>query len=375
MQAAPWHQVLPELSLQRFYLMTYQTVKIKTSSAPNAHASILMIYTGGTLGMVYDQKDNHLVPFNFEQVLEKVPEINRLNFELTVVTFHELIDSSDMKPSNWTKIARLIYKNYHNYDSFVIIHGTDTMAYSSSAISYMLENLNKPVIFTGAQLPIGAARTDARENLITALEIASAKLYGEPRVPEVCIYFNSYLLRGNRAKKIESAHFNAFNSENYPQLAHAGIRIDYNAPFIKAYQPERPLVLHPDMDENVTILKLFPGINQQVVESVLNIPNLKGVVLETYGSGNAPTEKWFLDCLRDAVERNIVLFNVSQCTGGRVTQGRYQSSKILQDIGMISGSDITTEAAITKLMHLLARENNPESVKWQLGRNICGEMS
>jgi len=280
-----------------------------------------------------------------------------------------------MKPSNWTSIARLIYQNYHNYDSFVIIHGTDTMAYSASALSFMLENLSKPVILTGAQLPIGAARTDARENLITALEIASAKLYGEPRVPELCIYFNSHLLRGNRAKKIESAHFNAFHSENYPQLAHAGIRIDYNTPFIKAYQPERPLLLHPQMDENVTILKLFPGISPKVVQSVLAIDNLRGVVLETYGSGNAPTEKWFLDCLKEAIERNIVIFNVSQCTGGRVTQGRYQSSKILQELGVVSGSDITSEAAITKLMHLLAKESNTESVRWQLGRNLCGEMS
>jgi L-asparaginase len=355
--------------------MTYKTVKLTTSSNQSAESSILMIYTGGTLGMVYAPEDGHLVPFDFEHILERMPEINRLKFELTVVTFHELIDSSDMKPANWTNMARLIYQNYHNYDSFVIIHGTDTMAYSASALSFMLENLSKPVILTGAQLPIGAARTDARENLITALEIASAKLYSEPRVPELCVYFNSHLLRGNRAKKIESAHFNAFHSENYPQLAHAGIRIDYNTPFIRAYQPERPLLLHPHMDENVTLLKLFPGISKQVVKSVLSIPDLKGVVLETYGSGNAPTEKWFLHYLEEAVERNIVIFNVSQCAGGRVTQGRYQSSKILQEIGVVSGSDITSEAAITKLMHLLAKESNPESVRWQLGRNICGEMS
>lgn len=355
--------------------MTYKTVKIKTTASDKPRTSILVIYTGGTLGMVYDKKGDHLIPFDFEQVLEKVPEINRLEFELTVVTFDELIDSSDMKPSNWLRIARLIYKSYYNYDSFVVIHGTDTMAYTASAISYMLENLSKPIIFTGAQLPIGAARTDARENLITALEIASDKLYGEPRVPEVCIYFNSYLLRGNRAKKIESSHFNAFHSENYPVLAHAGIRIDYNTPFIKTYQPERPLMMNPEMDDNVTILKLFPGINQRVVENVLNTENLKGVVLETYGSGNAPTEAWFLSCLREAVEKNIVIFNVSQCTGGRVTQGRYQTSKVLQELGIISGSDITTEAAITKMMYLLAKESNPESVKWQLGRSICGEMS
>ena len=355
--------------------MTYQTVKIKTSSSPETAASILMIYTGGTLGMVYDSKDGHLVSFDFEHILERMPEINRLDFELTVVTFHELIDSSDMKPANWTSIARLIYQNYPHYDSFVIIHGTDTMAYTASALSFMLENLSKPVILTGAQLPIGAARTDARENLITALEIASAKLYGEPRVPEVCLYFHSYLLRGNRAKKIESAHFNAFHSENYHVLAHAGIRIDYQTPFIRDYQPERTLLLHPDFDENVAILTLFPGISPRLVESVLRTENLRGVVLETFGSGNTPTAPWFLNCLREAADRNVVLFNVSQCTGGRVTPVRYQSSRFLQEIGVISGSDITTEAAITKLMHLLAKENNPESVRWNLGRSMCGEMS
>lgn len=289
--------------------MTYRTVHLNphvgSSASPGelASRSVLVIYTGGTFGMIYDQRTDHLIPFDFEQVLDRVPELNRLDFEITIVTLHDIIDSSNMKPAIWVELARLIEKHYDRYDSFVILHGTDTMAYTASALSFMLDGLNKPVILTGAQLPIGVARSDARENFITALEIAAAVDLaavdlagsrgapgkGRPIVPEVCVYFNSLLLRGNRSTKQESVQFNAFASENYPHLATAGVSIDYNRPFIRPYLPRQSLAIRTRLDPNVTILKLFPGITQPVVESIVNIPNLRGVVLETFGAGNAST--------------------------------------------------------------------------------------
>ncbi len=330
--------------------------------------------------MVYDQKANQLIPFDFEQVLDRLPELNRLDFEITLITLHDIIDSSNMKPAVWVELARIIQKNYEQYDSFVILHGTDTMAYTASALSFMLVGLNKPVILTGAQLPIGAARTDARENFITALEIAAAQENGLPIVPEVCVYFNSRLLRGNRSTKQESVQFNAFASENYPHLATAGVSIDYNRPYILSYQSNRSLIIRTVLDPNVTILKLFPGITQPVVESIVNIRDLRGVVLETFGAGNAPTDSWFLDTLKEAIDRGVLVFNVSQCEGGRVTQGRYQTSKLLQQIGVVSGADITTEAAITKLMVLLGRESHSDAeasrrLRTLLAQPMNGEMS
>lgn len=330
--------------------------------------------------MVYDPKAGQLIPFNFEQVLDRVPELNRFDFEITILTLPEIIDSSNMKPAVWVELVRLIEENYDQYDSFVILHGTDTMAYTASALSFMLVGLNKPVILTGAQLPIGVARTDARENFITALEIAAAldtdsPTAGRPVVSEVCVYFNSFLLRGNRSTKHESVQFNAFTSENYPPLATAGVSIDYNRPYIRPYQPDWSLRVQSVLDTNVTILKLFPGITQPVVESIVSIKNLRGVVLETYGAGNAPTDDWFLTTLKDAIDRGVVIFNVSQCNGGRVTQGRYQTSKMLQQIGVVSGNDITTEAAITKLMIVLGQERDPEQVRRLLAQPLNGEMS
>lgn len=358
-----------------------------------APRSVLVIYTGGTFGMVYDRHDG-LISFDFERVPDRLPELHRLDFDITLTTLPDVIDSSNMKPAVWIELAQLIKANYEQYDSFVVLHGTDTMAYTASALSFMLEGLNKPVILTGAQLPIGAPRTDARENFITALEIAaavdsaavrrsdvdSAQKDGYPVVPEVCVYFNSRLLRGNRATKQESVQFNAFASENYPPLATAGVSIDYNRPYIRAYQPGQPLRVRTALDPNVTILKLFPGITQAVVESILGIPALRGVVLETFGAGNAPTDGWFLDALKAAIDRGVLMINVSQCEGGRVTQGRYQTSKQLEQIGVVSGADITTEAAITKLMVLLGREHDRGAVatarlRTLLGVPMAGEMS
>lgn len=316
-----------------------------------------------------------LEPFNFQQILEKVPYLKNLGLHLTVISFEELIDSSNVNPGHWRTIGSIITNNYQKYDGFVVIHGTDTMAYSASALSYMLEGLNKPVIFTGAQLPIGSARSDARENLITSLEIASAKNGGNAVVPEVCIYFNNHLFRGNRSKKVESLHFDAFMSENYPPLAESGIEIDYKFSFIKPFEPGRSLSFFAEMDTRVAILKLFPGISEPIVRQILSIPDLKGIVLETFGSGNAPTSAWFLNCLQESIERDIIVFNVSQCNGGRVMQGRYKTSSFLANTGVLSGGDITTEAAITKMMFLLAKEKNITSTKEKLIVPLRGEMS
>lgn len=352
-----------------------KTIKIKTKADGNNDVKVLVIYTGGTLGMVYDAKTDSLVPFDFAQIPDNLPEMARLDFEISVLTFDNLLDSSNMNPQVWVQLAEIIKENYTQYDSFVVLHGTDTMAYSASALSYLLENLNKPVIFTGAQLPIGVARTDAKENFITALEIAAAQIHNRPIISEVCIYFNSLLLRGNRARKNESVQFNAFKSENYPVLAEAGIKIEYNKPYLKSYEQNAELQVHHSFDDNVLILKLFPGITDKVVRNVLEIKGLRGVILETYGSGNAPTDEWFLKLMKEFIDKGIIIFNVSQCNGGRVTQGRYQTSHFLQEIGVVSGADITTEAAITKLMFALGQSEDIQEVKKILKKSIAGEMS
>ena len=353
--------------------MKYRIVNINTAAPRKPKGNILIIYTGGTFGMVTDYKGS-FVSFNFHEIIKKFPSLRNLELKLTVISFPQPIDSSDINTDNWLDIGYIIFENYQQYDGFVILHGTDTMAYTASALSFMLENVNKPIILTGAQLPIGAIRTDARANLITALEIASSKTNGVPTVPEVCVYFDYLLIRGNRVKKIRSSQFAAFESENYPLLAKAGISIDYNYQAIKKHESDVKLIYYSKLDNNVAILKLFPGITKNVVESILNSPGLKGVLMETYGSGNALTDEWFLRSLKDAIDRGIIIYNVSQCTKGKVIHGRYRTSRKLAEIGVVSGKNITTEAAISKLMYLLGNEKSQETIKSKLEINLRGEM-
>jgi L-asparaginase len=351
----------------------YDITKLKTASKNRSLSSVLIIYTGGTMGMAYDKEQNTLVPFDFNGILDQLPELHRFELEITIISFEHPLDSSNMKPSHWIDLAKIIHTNYNTYDGFVILHGTDTMAYSASALSFLLENLDKPVVFTGAQLPIGVVRTDARENFITALEIASAKKDGRAIVGEVCIYFNNFLLRGNRSKKVQSSHFDAFLSENYPYLAEAGVAMEYNQFALFRHPAELPLKVYDQMDSHVCIIKLFPGIDKVYLSSVFNIPELKGVVLETYGSGNGPTDDWFIDCLKEAIDKGIVIYNVSQCIGGAVNQSQYLTSKRLNDIGVLSGGNITSEAAVTKLMFVLA--NRKKDIVKSLTESLRGEMN
>lgn len=322
--------------------------------------------------MTYDPS-GVLIPFDFGGILEHLPTLRNLALELTVVSFTDPIDSSNIDPEHWKVLAEIVYKNYSSQDGFVVLHGTDTMAYTASALSFMLDGLNKPVIFTGAQLPISDPRSDARENLITSLELASAKINGKPVVPEVCIYFDYELLRGNRSKKVESMQFDAFDSGNYPPLAKAGVKIDYNFSAIMSHK-ELTLRLRTSIDPNISILKLFPGIPYSTVNAILSTEGLKAVVLETYGSGNAPTHKWLTDALQSAIKRGVIVVNISQCPGGMVYQGRYETSRELERIGVIGGADMTTEAAVTKLMVLLG-EYGPEKTRLLIRQSIAGELS
>src|SRR5690554_3043839 len=331
--------------------MNLKRLQVNTASPARPRGSVLVIYTGGTFGMAFDGSGT-LVPFDFSRILGYLPPLKHLALELNVVSFETPIDSSNMGPDHWRVIAEVIRDEYDRNDGFVVLHGTDTMAYTASALSFMLEGLSKPVVFTGAQLPVSEPRSDARENLITAIEIASAKKDGKAIVPEVCIYFDYELLRGNRSRKVESMQFDAFDSGNYPLLAKAGVKIDYNYSAIRK-APEGPLKLHTQVDPRITILKLFPGITREAVRSVLHTPEVRGVVLETYGSGNAPTLPWLVAEVAEVIGRGVVVLNISQCPGGMVILGRYATSKELLRIGVIGGSDLTTEAAVTKLMILL----------------------
>ena len=337
--------------------------------------SILIIYTGGTIGMVHDSVTGSLVPIDFRHISDHVPEIRKFGFDLQSVSFEPVKDSSNIDPDIWVKMAETIENNYDKFDGFVVLHGTDTMAYSASALSFMLENLGKPVIFTGSQLPIGLLRTDGKENLITAIEIAAARENELSLVPEVCIYFDNELTRGNRTTKFSAEHFDAFNSPNYPPLAKVGLHLKYNYNLIRYPAPDKKLIIHNAFDTNVAILKLFPGINRNLVQAIINTKDLKGLIIETFGSGNAPTYKWFIDDLKSFISKGGIIFNVTQCHGGSVEMGLYETSRELLAAGVISGKDITSEASVTKFMLLLGKCSSKEDVAKCLGEPLAGEIS
>lgn len=338
--------------------------------------SVLLIYTGGTIGMIENPETGALENFNFDHLMSHVPELKRFNYRIASYQFDPPIDSSDMEPSLWIKLVKIINYNYDYYDGFVILHGTDTMAYTASALSFMLENLSKPVILTGSQLPIGVLRTDGKENLITSIEIAAAKNEdGNAMVPEVCIFFENHLLRGNRTTKINAENFNAFQSFNYPPLAVAGIHIKYDTSLVRHPDMSKPFKPHYVLDPNVVVLTLFPGIQRGIVASLLKVKELKAVVLKTYGSGNAPQLEWLVEELNEAQRRGIIIINITQCSSGSVEMKRYEAGMHLLQTGVICGYDSTMESALTKLMFLLGHQLNFQEIRKAMLSNLAGEIT
>ena len=332
---------------------------------------VLIVYTGGTIGMVQDENGS-LRPFAMNHIYDLVPELHRCNYQIDTCQLDNIIDSSNMTPSFWVDIAEIIEREYNRYDGFVILHGTDTMAYTASALSFMFKNLAKPVILTGSQLPMGVLRTDGRENIICALELASAR---QMAIPEVCLFFESHLYRGNRSTKVSAENFDAFCSFNYPSLAKAGINISFK-PHLFLPTPDGPLEVRKRFDSHIAVLKMFPGISPEVVRAVLHAEGLHGVVIETFGSGNAPTERWFIDAIHDAIQRNIIVLNVTQCKAGAVKMRQYEASCDMDRIGVIGGGDITLEAAVTKLMYLLGTyPDDLDHVRRSLCLSLRGEMT
>ncbi|MBR6285315.1 MAG: asparaginase [Muribaculaceae bacterium] len=337
---------------------------------------LLIIYTGGTIGMIENPSTHALQPFDFSHLIDNVPKVKMLGYDIDNIQFDPPIDSANMNPQHWSDIAQAIEDNYARYDGFVVLHGTDTMAFTASALSFMLENLRKPVIITGSQLPIGEVRTDGEENLITALQVAAAiTADGEPTVQEVAILFNDSLWRGNRSTKMSADNFDAFKSYNYPELARIGLDITFRDEYLYRAPADEPLRVRRQMDTNVMYLELYPGITRSTLHHQLHTPGIRGIVLKTFGAGNAPTEPWFIQLISDAVARGIVVLNVTQCATGGVNDTLYETGNTLTAAGVVSGHDITREAAITKLMFLFGQGLDTEAVKQQLHRSLCGEIT
>ncbi|MCM1346338.1 MAG: type I asparaginase [Bacteroides sp.] len=337
---------------------------------------VMLIYTGGTIGMIRNPETGALETFNFDHLRKHVPELNQFDYVIHSYQFDPPIDSSDMEPTLWVKLVKIINYNYHNFDGFVILHGTDTMAYTASALSFMLENIAKPVILTGSQLPIGVLRTDGKENLIAAIELAAAQDdEGNPLVPEVCVFFGQHLLRGNRTTKSNAENFNAFSSYNCPELAHTGININYNYGNIRKPDLSRPFSPHFEYENCVLALTLFPGIRKDLIEHVFNLDNIRGIILRTYGSGNAPRRQWLIDAIKKATTEGKVVVNITQCQCGGVEMGLYETGLQLLSAGVVSGRDMTIEAAITKLMVLFGRGYSADEVRQLMNTSLAGEIT
>ena len=341
---------------------------------PGKRSKLLLIYTGGTIGMIRENENGSLKAFNFDQLLSKIPEIKLLEHQIDTISFEQPIDSSDFGILEYRKLAKIIYQNYDNYDGFVVLHGSDTMSYTSSVISFMFENLSKPIIFTGSQLPIGDLRTDAKENLISSVQIAGLQYNNTPVIKEVGLYFEHKLFRANRTTKVNAEHFEAFSSPNYPALIQSGVNLNINHSAIMRVRKTLDLILHEDLEDQILLLKLFPGLSKKVFHALINIPTVKGIVLETFGSGNFKTDSWFIDGIRSKVNQSIPVINISQCIGGKVEMGKYYTSERLQQAGVISGKDMTTESAMAKMMYMLPKRLSMSVFKTIFETSVRGEI-